>query len=175
MISALGFDVAALKKSAQKNNHSAQSIGLTKLRYNKVIIMTDADVDGSHIRALLLTFFFRCMPDLIANGHVYIAQPPLYKIARNNRVKYCYSELELKAEMMQIKSSYTVQRFKGLGEMMPEQLWQTTMNPETRTLKRVTIEDGSAADEMFQLLMGENVLPRRNFIESHANFAELDV
>jgi len=178
IVRALGFDLQVLKNSMRKTGDSAQSghlIDLKTLRYNKIIIMTDADVDGSHIRALLLTFFFRCLPDLLSNGHVYIAQPPLYKILAGKRITYCYSKSELKAATMEMNSPYSIQRFKGLGEMMPEQLWQTTMNPETRTLKRVTVKDAKAADELFQLLMGDNVLPRRMFIESQVELAELDL
>ncbi|MFA7708188.1 MAG: DNA topoisomerase (ATP-hydrolyzing) subunit B [Candidatus Pacearchaeota archaeon] len=145
-----------------------------KLRYNKVIIMTDADVDGSHIRTLLLTLFFRYVPELIENGNVYVAVSPLFRI-RKKKDYYVYSEDELKKTLEKVGSNADVQRFKGLGEMNPEQLWDTTMNPETRILKRVTIEDAVMADETFDMLMGDLVGPRRKFIELNANIAEVDI
>jgi DNA gyrase subunit B len=177
IICALGFDLQSLKKTARNGSDAfqmRQSVDLKPLRYNKIIIMTDADVDGSHIRALLLTFFFRILPELITAGHVYVAQPPLYKVQAGRHVRYCFSERELKTATMETGSSVSIQRFKGLGEMMPEQLWQTTMDPQTRTLKKVTADDAAAADQLFQLLMGEHVLPRKLFIEQQAQFAELD-
>lgn len=148
-----------------------------KLRYNKIIIMTDADVDGSHIRILLLTFFFRFMQPLIENGHVFIAQPPLFKIANGKQVLYAYSDQELDEKLESIgKPKVEIQRYKGLGEMNAEQLWETTMNPENRILLRVTMEDAFAADETFSKLMGEDVEQRRQFIEENATLVkDLDV
>ena len=148
-----------------------------KLRYNKIIIMTDADVDGSHIRILLLTFFFRFMQPLIENGHVYIAQPPLFKIANGKQILYAYSEEELDQILDSIdRPKVDIQRYKGLGEMNAEQLWETTMNPENRILFRVTMEDAFAADETFSKLMGEDVEQRRQFIEENATLVkDLDV
>lgn len=140
-----------------------------KLRYHKVILMTDADVDGSHIRTLLLTFFYRYQQELINQGFVYIACPPLYKVERGRQHFYCYSDRELQQQIASFpeNANYTIQRFKGLGEMMPEQLWETTMNPETRILKRVEIEDAAEADRIFTILMGDRVAPRREFIETY--------
>ena len=145
-------------------------LDITRLRYHRIIIMTDADVDGSHIRTLILTFFFRHMLELIERGHVYIAQPPLYKITAGRESHYAYSELEREGVMVQLKSRRNVhmQRYKGLGEMNAEQLWETTMDPEERTLLQVTIEDAAGADEVFSTLMGDVVAPRRNFIQTHA-------
>ncbi len=142
---------------------------LSRLRYHRVIIMTDADVDGAHIRTLLLTFFFRYMPDLINNGHLYIAQPPLYSVKKGKEHHWVYSD-ELKDELIEKMGSkgVTVQRYKGLGEMTPEQLWDTTMNPETRTMLQVSIEDAIKADEIVEMLMGEDVPPRKSFIQAHA-------
>ncbi|MDR0767547.1 MAG: DNA topoisomerase (ATP-hydrolyzing) subunit B [Methanosarcinales archaeon] len=142
---------------------------LDRLRYHKVVIMTDADVDGAHIRTLILTFFFRYMPDLINSGHVYIAQPPLYRIKKGKAEYYAYNDKQLRAKLEEVgDKGITVSRYKGLGEMNPEQLWSTTMNPETRTLLQVTIEDAIAADEIFSILMGDEVLPRKEFIQAHA-------
>jgi DNA gyrase subunit B len=141
------------------------------LRYGKVVIMTDADVDGSHIRTLLLTFFFRYMPQLIETGHIYIAQPPLYLISYKKDHRYAYTEEEKEtviAEMGAKEDKVTLQRYKGLGEMNPEQLWETTMNPENRTLLLVTIEDAATADQTFDMLMGALVPPRKRFIQTHA-------
>lgn len=155
---------------------NAENLDLSKLRYHKVIIMTDADVDGSHIRTLLLTFFFRYAKPMVEQGYVYIAQPPLYKVEKGKRTEYCYNEHKLEAVLAELGDKAVIQRFKGLGEMMPEQLWDTTMNPETRTLKKVTIEDASEADHVFDLLMGEAVGPRREFIERNAHLVgNLDV
>lgn len=155
---------------------NAENLDLGKLRYHKVIIMTDADVDGSHIRTLLLTFFFRYAKPMVEQGYVYIAQPPLYKVEKGKRIEYCYNEHKLEAVLAELGDKAVIQRFKGLGEMMPEQLWDTTMNPETRTLKKVTIEDASEADHVFDLLMGEAVGPRREFIERNAHLVgNLDV
>lgn len=150
-----------------------EEFNLEKLRYGKIIIMTDADVDGSHLKTLLLTFFYRFMPHLIENGNVYVAVPPLFKI-RKRKDHYVYSEGALKRVLDKIGSA-NVTRFKGLGEMNPQQLWETTMNPTTRTLKKITIEDAVEADEIFSTLMGDDVAPRRQFIEEHAKEAELDV
>jgi len=142
---------------------------LEGLRYGRIIIMTDADVDGSHIRTLLLTFFFRYMPQLIDEGHLYIAQPPLYRIAYKNQVKYAYSDKEKDKLVKEIGSDkVSIQRYKGLGEMNPEQLWETTMNPTNRTLLLVTVEDAAEADRTFDMLMGDAVDPRKKFIQTHA-------
>ncbi|PIE03941.1 MAG: hypothetical protein CSA76_06865 [Spirochaetales bacterium] len=149
-----------------------------KLRYHKIIIMADADVDGSHIRTLLLTFFFRYMQPLIENGHVYLAMPPLFKISAGKKTAYVYDEKErdILLEEWGEEEKINIQRYKGLGEMNPEQLWQTTMNPETRNIKQVKLEDFVAADEMFTTLMGEEVPPRRKFIEDNAlSVVNLDV
>lgn len=146
-----------------------EDFDLSRVRYHKFVIMTDADVDGSHIRTLLLTFFYRYMFPLIEAGYVYIAQPPLYKISRGNTVRYAYSEAELEKVILEIGHRQpSIQRYKGLGEMNPEQLWETTMNPETRTFLKVTVEDAARADQIFDMLMGDRVEPRRQFIESHA-------
>jgi DNA gyrase subunit B len=141
---------------------------LEGLRYGRVIIMTDADVDGSHIRTLLLTFFFRYMPQLIEDGHLYIAQPPLYRVAYKNTVKYAYTDKEKDKIIKEVGEKATLQRYKGLGEMNPAQLWETTMNPENRTLLLVTVEDAAEADRTFDMLMGDAVDPRRKFIQTHA-------
>jgi DNA gyrase subunit B len=142
---------------------------LNGLRYHRVIIMTDADVDGSHIRTLLLTFFFRYMTPLIEGGHLYIAQPPLYRVATKNDEYYAYSDQERDRVIKRIKEkAITLQRYKGLGEMNPEQLWETTMSPENRVLLQVTIEDAAEADRTFDMLMGQAVPPRRRFIQTHA-------
>ncbi|MDP7620272.1 MAG: toprim domain-containing protein, partial [Dehalococcoidia bacterium] len=143
---------------------------LEKLRYHRIIIMTDADVDGSHIRTLLLTFFYRHMQDLVDHGHLYIAQPPLYKITAGKQIHYAYSEGEHEGIMVQLekKRTVTLQRYKGLGEMTADQLWETTMNPEERTLLQVSVEDAAVADDVFRTLMGDVVEPRKNFIQAHA-------
>ena len=146
-----------------------------KARYHRVVIMTDADVDGSHIRTLLLTFFYRYMKPLIDAGYVYIAQPPLYQVKKGKQVNYAYSDDELN-EMVKTLAKPTIQRYKGLGEMNPEQLWETTMNPEKRTMLKVTLEDAVEADRIFTILMGDQVEPRREFIETHAKYVKnLDV
>jgi DNA gyrase subunit B len=148
----------------------------TRLRYNRVILMTDADVDGSHIRTLLLTFFFRHMKELISQGHLYIAQPPLFRIKNNEGVKWVYSDLEKDDVLRNSTSRKTeIQRYKGLGEMTPEQLWETTMDPNTRTILKVDVEDVTKADEVFQMLMGGEVPPRKAFIQAHARTANLDI
>jgi len=138
------------------------------LRYGRVIIMTDADVDGSHIRTLLLTFFFRYMPQLIDDGHLYIAQPPLYRVAYKNQIKYAYTEKDKDKIVKEVGEKASLQRYKGLGEMNPSQLWETTMNPENRTLLLVTVEDAAESDRTFDMLMGDAVDPRRKFIQTHA-------
>ena len=151
---------------------------ITKIRYGKVIIMADADVDGAHIRTLLLTFFFRYMRPLVENGNVYLAQPPLYKLARKGmKDVYCYSDDELTQKLDELgRDGMNIQRYKGLGEMNPEQLWETTMNPETRTMVQVTVEDAIKADEIFTILMGDDIAPRRQFIEENAKFVKnLDI
>ncbi|KRU26372.1 subunit B of DNA gyrase [Clostridium sporogenes] len=149
-----------------------KEFNLEKIRYNRIIIMTDADVDGAHIRTLLLTFFYRYMKELVEEGHVYIAQPPLYRIYKAKKELYVYSDKELDEALLEVGGKDTntnIQRYKGLGEMDPEQLWETTMNPEHRTLLQVTIEDAMAADEIFTILMGTKVEPRRDFIENNAD------
>ncbi len=154
----------------------ADGLDLSKLRYHRIIIMTDADVDGAHIRTLLLTFFYRHMPELIEEGHLYIAQPPLYRVHAGKKEMWVYTEDQKNEAVQTLGGKAEVQRYKGLGEMSPEQLWSTTMNPESRTLLRVEIEDSAAADEAFQILMGSEVEPRRNFIQDHAEAVEnLDV
>ncbi|MDX2183593.1 MAG: DNA topoisomerase (ATP-hydrolyzing) subunit B [Gemmatimonadaceae bacterium] len=158
-----------------------EDFNIENVRYHKVIIMTDADVDGAHIRTLLLTFFFRQMPDLIENGYVYIAQPPLFRVAKGKEEYYAYDLKERDSYIERIgngdgKSNVNIQRYKGLGEMNPDQLWKTTMDPETRTMLRVTMEDAVMADSIFQTLMGDDVEPRRVFIETNARFAtNLDI
>ncbi|MGI6173401.1 MAG: DNA topoisomerase (ATP-hydrolyzing) subunit B [Christensenellales bacterium] len=156
----------------------AEEFDPEKLRYHRIVCMTDADVDGSHIRILLLTFFYRYMPQLVTDGYVYIAQPPLYKVTRGKTSKYVYSDEQLQnlLDEMGRDTKPEIQRYKGLGEMSAEQLWETTMNPETRSMYRVTVNDAIAADEMFTLLMGDQVAPRREFIEQNAKLvANLDI
>ncbi|MBP7346199.1 DNA topoisomerase (ATP-hydrolyzing) subunit B [Sediminibacterium sp.] len=156
-----------------------KALNTAKLRYHKLIIMTDADVDGSHIATLILTFIFRYMKELVEQGCVYIAQPPLYLVKRGKEQEYAYSEEQRKALIERLgagkEDSVTIQRYKGLGEMNAEQLWETTMDPARRTLKRVTIESAAEADRIFSMLMGDDVAPRREFIESHAKYARIDV
>ena len=158
-----------------------EDFDIEKLRYGKVIIMADADVDGMHIRTLLLTFFFRYMRPLITNGNVYIAQPPLFKVERKKKVYYAFSDEERDRYTAELSEDgkykdVAVQRYKGLGEMDPEQLWETTMDPERRTIIRITMEDALKADETFSILMGDKVEPRRKFIEKNAKFAQnLDI
>ena len=172
----------------------SDTFNLEKIRYHRIILMTDADVDGEHIRTLLLTFFFRYMIQVIEKGYLYIAQPPLYKINKGKEVFYAYTDLEKESLLKEgatvkpsdkvsgdveasasKKRSYSIQRYKGLGEMNPEQLWETTMNPKNRILKKVAIEDAAVADEIFNMLMGEEVPPRKKFIQTHARYATLDV
>jgi DNA gyrase subunit B len=156
----------------------SKALNLDGLRYHKVIIMTDADVDGSHITTLIMTFFFRYMNELISRGYLYIATPPLYLVKRGNKEKYCWTEEERKAAIDELgkggAAGVHVQRYKGLGEMNAEQLWDTTMNPEKRTLRQVTIDSAAEADRIFSMLMGDDVPPRREFIEKHAKYAKID-
>ena len=157
-----------------------EDFDITRLRYGKIIIMADADVDGSHIRTLLLTFFFRYMPELIRQGHIYIAQPPLFKVFRGKQVRYAFSDEERDNYIKELSGENNlkvdVQRYKGLGEMDPEQLWETTMDPERRTMIKITLEDAAKADETFTILMGDNVAPRKEFIEKNAQYAkDLDI
>ena len=172
MITALGVSFGTAEDD--------KALNLTKLRYHKIIIMTDADVDGSHIRTLILTFFFRYMRDLIEQGYVYIALPPLYLLKRGKEERYCWTESERDAIVKELtkdgkEDSVNVQRYKGLGEMNPEQLWTTTMDPDKRTLKLVNIESGAEADHLFSMLMGDEVAPRREFIEKNAKYANIDI
>lgn len=156
-----------------------KALNITKLRYHKLIIMTDADVDGSHIATLILTFIYRYMKEMVEQGYVYIAQPPLYLVKRGKEQVYAYNEEQRRALVEKLgagkEDSVTIQRYKGLGEMNSDQLWDTTMNPATRTLKQVTIESAAEADRIFSMLMGDEVAPRREFIESHAKYARIDV
>ncbi len=168
LITALGLGIKG--EEFQSNN----------LRYHRVVIMTDADVDGAHIRTLLLTFFYRYQKELVEGGYIYIACPPLYKVERGKNHTYCYNEADLEKTLSGFgeKANYTIQRFKGLGEMMPKQLWETTMDPSTRMMKRVEIEDALEADRIFTILMGDKVAPRREFIETHSvelDMASLDI
>ncbi|MFT6868410.1 MAG: DNA gyrase subunit B, partial [Cyclobacteriaceae bacterium] len=157
-----------------------KALNMEKLRYHKVIIMTDADIDGSHIRTLILTFFFRYMRALIEHGYLYIALPPLYLIKKGKQERYSWSEGDRERIIKEIagegkEDSVNIQRYKGLGEMNPDQLWTTTMDPTSRTLKQVTIESAAEADHLFSMLMGDEVAPRREFIEKNAKYAKVDV
>lgn len=168
MITALGTGVG----------HGDEDFEVDKLRYHKIIIMTDADVDGSHIRTLLLTFFYRYMRPIVENGFVYIATPPLYRITASSKIDYAWDEEsreKITRELKKNKRKFDVSRYKGLGEMNPSQLWETTMDPETRTLQQVTIESAAGADKMFSVLMGDDVAPRRDFIERNSKYAKLDI
>jgi DNA gyrase subunit B len=158
----------------------AKALNIEKLRYHKVIIMCDADVDGSHIVTLILTFFFRYMSEMIEQGYIYIATPPLYLVKKGKQQRYCWSELDREKAVDEMKgggseSSVHVQRYKGLGEMNAEQLWETTMNPEFRTLRQVTIDNAIESDRVFSMLMGDDVPPRRDFIERNAKYAKIDI
>jgi DNA gyrase subunit B len=150
-------------------------VDTSKLRYHKIIIMTDADVDGSHICTLMLTVLYRFMKPVIEQGYVYIAQPPLYKVQKGKKVSYAYKEQEMDLLRAEYKEGYKVQRYKGLGEMDAEQLWETTMDPANRILKRVTIADAMEADQVFEMLMGDEVEPRREYIQQNATYATLDL
>ena len=173
MFTALGISIGTSEDS--------KALNLDKLRYHKVIIMTDADVDGSHIATLILTFFFRYMTELIERGYVYIATPPLYLIKKGKEEQYCWTEDQRTAIVNEYtqaggkESNIHIQRYKGLGEMNSEQLWETTMNPEKRTLRQVSIVNGTEADRIFSMLMGDEVPPRREFIEKHAKYARIDI
>jgi DNA gyrase subunit B len=160
-------------------DEDSKALNITGLRYHKIICMTDADVDGSHIDTLIMTFFFRYMQDLIRGGYLYIAMPPLYLVKKGKSEQYCWTEEERDAAIKEMgqgkESSVGVQRYKGLGEMNAEQLWSTTMNPDTRTMKQVTIDSAAEADRIFSMLMGDDVPPRREFIETHAKYAKIDV
>ncbi|GAA3997198.1 DNA topoisomerase (ATP-hydrolyzing) subunit B [Hymenobacter fastidiosus] len=177
MITALG--VSFEKKTDEDDGSTTRSLNVDKLRYHKIIIMTDADIDGSHIRTLILTFFFRYMRELIDKGYIYIALPPLYLVKRGKEERYCWTEAERMAAQEELgrgkPETVNVQRYKGLGEMNAEQLWTTTMQPDTRSLKRVDVESGAEADHLFAMLMGDEVPPRRDFIEKNAKYAKLDV
>jgi DNA gyrase subunit B len=158
----------------------SKALNIIKLRYHKIIIMCDADVDGSHITTLIMTFFFRYMKELVENGYLYIATPPLYLVKKGNNQRYCWTDEERIAAIAEFsqggkESSVNTQRYKGLGEMNAEQLWETTMNPETRTLRQVTIDSAAEADRIFSMLMGDDVPPRREFIERNAKYARIDV
>ena len=151
-----------------------EGFSLSNLKYGKVIILSDADQDGAHIRAILLTFFFRYMKDLITNGHVYIGMPPLYKVQKGQKIIYAYDDRELAKATRAAGKGYTLQRYKGLGEMNPEQLWETTMDPSQRKLMRVSIEDAALVDRLTTVLMGDKVEPRRDYISEHADFNKED-
>jgi DNA gyrase subunit B len=171
MFTALGVKIGTLE--------DPKALDISKLRYHKLIIMTDADVDGSHIATLILTFLFRYMKAMVEQGYVYIAQPPLYLVKKGKEQYYAWNEEQRKGYIERMaagkEDSVNVQRYKGLGEMNASQLWDTTMNPSSRTLKRVTIESAAEADRVFSMLMGDEVAPRREFIESHAKYAKLDI
>lgn len=171
MFTALGVKIGTTE--------DVKALDISKLRYHKLIIMTDADVDGSHIATLILTFIFRYMKELVEQGYVYIAQPPLYLVKKGKDQEYAWNDTERKALIKLFgkgnDESVNTQRYKGLGEMNAEQLWETTMNPETRTLKQVTIDSAAEADRVFSMLMGDEVPPRREFIETHAKYARIDV
>ena len=169
---ALGVSVAVEDETGEKH------MDLSKLRYHKVVIMTDADVDGSHIACLILTFFFRYMFDLIKNGYVYLATPPLYLVKKGKEEVYCWTDEQRDEAALRLgrgsDKGYTVQRYKGLGEMSDQQLWDTTMNPENRRLRQITIENAAQAERTFSMLMGDDVPPRRQFIEDNAHYANID-
>jgi DNA gyrase subunit B len=153
----------------------SKALNLEKLRYHKIVIMCDADVDGSHISTLILTFFFRYMKELIEAGYIYIATPPLYLVKKGQKKSYAWNDDQRDRLMQDYGSGSSVQRYKGLGEMNAEQLWDTTMNPDERTLRKVTIDNGGEADRIFSMLMGDEVPPRREFIEKNAIYANIDV
>ena len=167
MFTALGVSIGTAEDS--------KALNLEKLRYDKIIIMTDADVDGAHIATLMLTFFFRKMKELIENGHIYIATPPLYLVKKGKQERYCWTDKERDEITAEFGSKGVhIQRYKGLGEMNDQQLWDTTMNPETRILRQVTVENAAEADRIFSMLMGDEVPPRREFIEKNAHYANID-
>jgi len=170
------FTALGVKMGTEEDS---KALDLSGLRYHKIIIMTDADVDGSHIATLIMTFFFRYMNELIKNGYLYIATPPLYLLRKGKNERYCWSEEEREAFIEEVgggkEAGIHVQRYKGLGEMNAEQLWNTTMNPENRTLRQVSIDSAAEADRIFSMLMGDEVPPRREFIEKHAKYANIDV
>lgn len=170
----------ALGVMLEKNEEGDEFLNLEKLRYHKIVIMTDADVDGSHITTLILTFFFRYMKELIEFGYIYIATPPLYLVKKGKEFRYCWNDDQRKEAVKELakggkEESVNIQRYKGLGEMNAEQLWDTTMDPETRTLRQVSIDSAAEADHIFSILMGDDVPPRREFIETHAKYARLDI
>ena len=167
MFAALGVSIGTAEDS--------KALNIEKLRYDKIIIMTDADVDGSHIATLMLTYFFRKMKTLFENGHIYIATPPLYLVKKGKQERYCWTDMERDVISLEFGSKGVhVQRYKGLGEMNAQQLWDTTMNPETRILRQVTVENAAEADHIFSMLMGDEVPPRRDFIEKNAHYANID-
>ena len=151
-----------------------KALNLSRLRYHKVVIMCDADVDGSHISTLILTFFFRYMKELVENGYVYIATPPLYLVKKGAKKQYAWNDAERDTFMKEFGEGSKIQRYKGLGEMKASQLWDTTMNPDFRTLRQVVIDSGAEADRVFSMLMGDEVPPRREFIEKNAVYANID-
>ena len=151
-----------------------EDFDISGLKYDKIIILSDADQDGAHIRAILLTFFYRYMKELITEGHVYMGQPPLYKLQKGTNVQYLYDDAALNKALKAIGKGYSLQRYKGLGEMNPEQLWETTMNPENRQLMQVTLEDVAEAERLVTLLMGDKVEPRRDYITTYADFNKVD-
>ena len=171
MFTALGVSIGTEEEK--------EPLNIEKLRYHKIVIMTDADIDGSHIATLLLTFFFRYLKELIENGYVYIATPPLYLLKRGKDMRYCWDENQRERLIEEMKKgqdvNISIQRYKGLGEMNADQLWETTMNPEYRTLKQVTLDSAAEADRVFSMLMGDEVPPRREFIEANAKYANIDV
>jgi len=177
MITAIGPGVIQGLSGSDSKDEVVDEEFFKNLNYHKIVIMTDADVDGAHIRTLLLTFFFRYARRLVETGKLYIAQPPLYLIKKGKAQEYVYSDKELEKALKKMGRDGThIQRYKGLGEMNPEQLWETTMNPESRTLLQVTLDDAESADEIFQILMGSEVEPRRKFIQDNAKYVtRLDV
>jgi len=171
IFTALGVSLGTVEDSKELN--------IEKLRYHKIVIMCDADVDGSHIETLIMTFFFRYMTELVTRGYIYIATPPLYLVKKGKTQRYCWSDEERNAVVEELgkgkDGSVGIQRYKGLGEMNAEQLWETTMNPANRILRQITIESAAEADHIFSMLMGDEVPPRREFIEKHAKYARIDV
>ena len=151
-----------------------QNFDIENLKYHKVIILADADQDGEHIKSILLTFFFRYMKELITEGHVYVGMPPLFKMEKKNEIHYAYTDADYNAKVKKYGSGFAIQRYKGLGEMSAEQLWETTMNPKTRFLVKVTIEDAVEADRMVTTLMGDNIEARKQYIQTNANFNRED-